>query len=133
MEACRCRPPTFEESMTPPARTPLPQVEATWCCAPVLEEAITGGDADTLATAFKALSDPVRLRLLSLIGTVDEMCACDLPEMVDRTQPTVSHHLKILVEAGLLTREQRGKWAWFRVVPERVATLRDALAVPARD
>lgn len=71
-------------------------------------------DADTLATAFKALSDPVRLRLLSLIGTVDEMCACDLPEMVDRTQPTVSHHVKILVEAGPLTREQCGKWAWFR-------------------
>lgn len=116
--------------MNAPARTQLPRVDAAWCCAPVLEEAITGDDADMLATAFKALSDPVRLRLLSLIGTVEEMCACDLPGMVDRTQPTVSHHLKILVDAGLLTREQRGKWAWFRVVPDRIATLRDVLAVP---
>lgn len=121
---------TSTRTELPQVGTQLAQMDGGWCCAPVLEEAINADDADTLAMSFRALSDPVRLRLLSLIGTVEEMCACDLPELVDRTQPTVSHHLKVLVEAGLLTREQRGKWAWFRVVPDRVAALRDALAVP---
>jgi ArsR family transcriptional regulator, arsenate/arsenite/antimonite-responsive transcriptional repressor len=101
------------------------------CCEPVLTEAIAPGDAEELAAGFKVLADPVRLRLLSLIATSPsgEVCACDLVEPVGRSQPTVSHHLSILAEAGLLTREQRGKWAWFRVVPERVAVLRDALAL----
>ena len=101
------------------------------CCEPVLAEAIAPDDAEWLADSFKALSDPVRLRLLSLVGTAEEMCACDLPELVDRSQPTVSHHLKVLVDAGLLLREQRGKWAWYRVDPDRVGALQDVLAVPA--
>jgi|SRR5690606_26272619 len=101
------------------------------CCEPVLTEAIASEDAEELAAGFKVLADPVRLRLLSLIATSPEgeVCACDLVEPVGRSQPTVSHHLSILAEAGLLVREQRGKWAWFRVVPERVAVLRDALAL----
>lgn len=101
------------------------------CCEPVLAEAIAPGDAEELAAGFKVLADPVRLRILSLIATSPEgeVCACDLVEPVGRSQPTVSHHLSILAEAGLLTREQRGKWAWFRVVPERVSVLRDALAL----
>lgn len=107
----------------------LPRV-ATACCEPVLTEAITPDDAAWLAASFRALADPVRLRLLSLVGNTDEMCACDLPALVDRSQPTVSHHLKVLVEAGLLQREQRGRWAWYRVDPDRVAALQDALAVP---
>ncbi|MFO7548222.1 MAG: metalloregulator ArsR/SmtB family transcription factor [Acidimicrobiia bacterium] len=99
------------------------------CCEPVLAEALDPGEADDLATAFKVLSDPVRLRLLSLVATTPggEACACDLVEPVGRSQPTVSHHLSILTEAGLLTREKRGKWAWYRVVPQRLAVLRDAL------
>ena len=64
------------------------------------------------------------------VGRAGEACACDLVEPVGRTQPTVSHHLSVLVDAGLLTREKRGKWAWFRPVPERLAVLRDALRVP---
>lgn len=108
----------------------LPQVDVP-CCEPVLAAAIAPDDAAWLAGSFKALADPVRLRLLSLVGSTDEMCACDLPALVDRTQPTVSHHLKVLVEAGLLQREQRGRWAWYRVDPARVAALQDALAVPA--
>lgn len=100
------------------------------CCAPVLAEPIATPDAEELAAGFKVLADPVRLRLLSLIATstAGEMCACDLVEPIRRSQPTVSHHLSILADAGLLTREQRGKWAWFRVVPERVAVLREALS-----
>lgn len=102
------------------------------CCDPVLAEPLGTAEAEDLASGFKVLADPVRLRLLSLIANAPnrEMCACDLVGPSDRSQPTVSHHLSILSEAGLLTREQRGKWAWFRVVPERVAVLRDALGVP---
>lgn len=99
------------------------------CCPPVLAGALAPDDAEQLAGAFRAIADPVRLRLLSLVAAAGDACICDLPAMVDRSQPTVSHHMKVLVEAGLLTREQRGRWAWFQVVPGRVAALRDALAV----
>jgi ArsR family transcriptional regulator len=105
----------------------VPTIQA--CCEPVLAEPLKGGDAAELAAGFKVLADPIRLQLLSLIANSSsgEMCACDLVEPTGRTQPTVSHHLTILTDAGLLTREQRGKWAYFRVEPERVAILRDAL------
>lgn len=99
------------------------------CCEPVLDAALSEAAADALAAAFKVMADPVRLRLLSLIANADraEACACDLATPVGRSQPTVSHHLAVLTDAGLLTREQRGRWAWYRVVPERLAVLRDAL------
>ena len=102
------------------------------CCAPLLAGALTEDEADELAAAFKVLADPARLRLLSLVAAppAGEACACDLTEPLGRTQPTVSHHLSVLVDAGLLTREKRGKWAWFRPVPERLAVLRDALRTP---
>ena len=79
--------------------------------------------ADELALLLKAVADPVRLQLLSLIraGDAQEACVCDLTEAVELSQPTVSHHLKVLVEAGLLTRERRGSWAWFAIVPSRLA------------
>jgi ArsR family transcriptional regulator len=101
------------------------------CCSPLLADPITVGDAETLAAGFKVLSDPVRLRLLSLIANTPEgeVCACDLTEPIGRSQPTVSHHLSILVGAGLIEREQRGKWAWYRLVPGRVQVLRDALSI----
>lgn len=99
------------------------------CCDPVLVEPLAADEADELAAAFKMLADPVRLRILSLVASCEtgEMCACDLPALIGRSQPTVSHHLTLLTEAGLLSREQRGKWAWFRVEPARVQILRDAL------
>lgn len=99
------------------------------CCEPVLVEPIAVDEAIELAGAFKLLADPIRLRILSLIANSPkgELCACDLPEILDRSQPTVSHHLSLLAEAGLVTREQRGKWAWFRVEKSRVSVLRDAL------
>jgi ArsR family transcriptional regulator len=94
-----------------------------------LHEVIAVDEAAELAAAFKVLADPIRLRLLSLIAASGgEMCGCDLVEPVGRSQPTVSHHLSILTEAGLLEREQRGKWAWFKVVPDRLTILRDALS-----
>ena len=101
------------------------------CCEPVLVEAINADEADELASGFKLLSDPVRLRILSLIANAPDgsLCGCELPGILERSQPTISHHLSLLTEAGLLTREQRGKWAWFSVEPDRVSILRDALRV----
>ena len=100
------------------------------CCTPVSAGVLTEPDAVQLAGALKVLADPARLRLLSMIATAPtgEACACDLVEPVGRSQPTVSHHLSLLVDAGLLSREKRGKWAWYHVVPERLAMIRDALA-----
>lgn len=85
------------------------------CCTPITEPGLTQGAAETLATRLKALSDPARLRLISLIASNGEMCVCDLTEPLELTQPTVSYHLKILTTAGLVHREQRGKWAYFSV------------------
>jgi ArsR family transcriptional regulator len=93
-----------------------------------MDEALGADEAAELAAAFKVLADPIRLRLLSLIAGADGgMCTCDLVEPIGRSQPTISHHLSILTDAGLVERTQRGKWAWFTVVPERVSILRDAL------
>lgn len=85
------------------------------CCAPVFESGFDEAAAIETASLLKALADPVRLRLISIVGRspTGEVCACDLPQLVDRSQPTVSHHLTQLVKAGILRREQRGKWAWF--------------------
>ncbi len=103
----------------------------TRCCEPVLTAPLNGADAEELASAFKVLADPARLRLMSLVASSPsgEVCACELVVPLGRSQPTISHHLTVLVDAGLLARERRGKWAWYSVVPERVALLRDALAV----
>lgn len=102
------------------------------CCEPLLAGGLSQDEAEDLAAAFKVLADPARLRLLSMIAGAesDEACACDLVEPVGKSQPTVSHHLSVLTDAGLLTREKRGRWAWYRVVPERLALLRDALSSP---
>ncbi len=100
------------------------------CCGPVLVEPIGAVEAEELAAGFKLLADPIRLRILSLIANAPggEICACELPKAIGRSQPTVSHHLSLLTEAGLVRREQRGKWAWFQVEGARVAMLRDALS-----
>lgn len=101
----------------------------TTCCDPVLDSPLSEPEAEELAAAFKVLADPVRLRLFSLIAASVEACVCDLTEPIGKSQPTVSHHLSVLAEAGLVTREKRGRWAWYRVVPDRLAILRDALEV----
>ncbi|MFD1378061.1 ArsR/SmtB family transcription factor [Micrococcus antarcticus] len=101
------------------------------CCAPSQGEAILKAEeAEALALRFKALSDPNRLRILSIVSTSEaaETCVCDLPEPLGLKQPTVSHHLKILVEAGILHREKRGVWAYYSVVPGALESLGSSLA-----
>lgn len=107
--------------------------KAPGCCTPLTTPGLDEPEASELADAFKALADPVRLRLLSLVANAPsgEACACDLVEPLDRSQPTVSHHLAILVEAGLVTREKRGRWAWYRLVPQRLDALRSVLGPSA--
>jgi ArsR family transcriptional regulator, arsenate/arsenite/antimonite-responsive transcriptional repressor len=113
------------------ARTALPLIEspaesaADVCCPPLTSGVLSTAEASDLATLMKALADPARLRLLSFIQAQDggEACVCDLTDPVQLTQPTVSHHLKILLDAGLVTRHKRGPWAYYRVVPERLAAI----------
>jgi len=97
-------------------------------CTPMRIDALDEAEAELLAKSFVALSDPIRLRLLSFITSVDgEVCACDLVEPSGRSQPTVSHHMKILVDAGLVTRDKRGLWVWYRAAPDRLDALRAVL------
>ena len=107
-----------------PTRPALPLADA--CCAPLLREPLTASQAAGLAQLLKALADPTRLRLVSMVAARQggEACVCDLTEPLGLTQPTISHHLKILVDAGIFTRDKRGVWAYYSLVP---ATL-DALA-----
>ena len=99
------------------------------CCSPVRADVLDEEQAVALAESFAALSDPIRLRLLSFIAASgdDEVCACNLVEPSGRSQPTVSHHMKILVDAGLVDREKRGLWVWYRLVPSRLDALRAVL------
>jgi ArsR family transcriptional regulator len=108
-----------------------PEVEA--CCAPIGTERISSADAETLSRRFAALADPVRLRLLSLLATAEGgvVCACDLVAPVGKSQPTVSHHLKVLAEAGLVTSERRGRNVWYTVVPSALDGLRTVLETSA--
>jgi ArsR family transcriptional regulator len=100
------------------------------CCPTVLAAPLDEQKAGELAGAFAVLADPVRLRLLSLLASAPagEACVCELVEPLGRSQPTVSHHLKILAGAGLITGEKRGRWVWYRPVPERLDLLRSVLA-----
>jgi ArsR family transcriptional regulator len=98
-------------------------------CPPLLQEPLAEEDAARLARALKTIADPARLRLLSLIQAQPggETCGCHLTEPLGLSQPTVSHHLKVLHDAGLVERERRGSWVYYRVVPEALATLREVL------
>jgi ArsR family transcriptional regulator, arsenate/arsenite/antimonite-responsive transcriptional repressor len=99
------------------------------CCPPLLTAVLDEHASQDLATAFKALADPVRLRLLSLIANAPDgtACSCDLEGPVGKSQPTVSHHLAVLAEAGMITKVKAGRWVICSVVPERLAALRAAL------
>lgn len=101
------------------------------CC--VLRAPLDEGEAEQLAAQLKALADPTRIRLISMLATCDggELCACDLPTALGKSQPTTSHHLKLLTDAGLVEREQRGKWAWFRLRADQLAAIRAALGEDA--
>lgn len=104
--------------------------ETAACCPPLLGPDMSDDDADQLAATLKALADPIRLKLVNLVARSGECCACDLPDLLDRSQPTVSHHLSILVKAGILDREQRGKWAWFQLSNDRLSQVCRALGNP---
>jgi ArsR family transcriptional regulator len=94
---------------------------------PITDAALTDVEAIELAGIFAALSDPVRLRLLSIVASDGEVCSCNLEEPLGKSQPTVSHHTKVLTEAGLIEGEKRGRWMWWRVVPAQMERLRDLL------
>ena len=110
-----------------PKRSALIQLDEA-CCAPLSAEPLGAHEASELAKVFAALGDPVRLRLLSLVAAGGEVCSCDLERPLGKSQPTVSHHTRALAEAGLLIGEKRGRWMFWRVVPERLEALRAALS-----
>ena len=126
IDSCQCLAHTGQVS-TPASIQDRPALPlAGTCCAPLLREPITAGQAAALARMLKALADPTRLRLVSMVAARDggEACVCDLTAPLGLTQPTISHHLKILVDAGIFTRDKRGVWAYYALVPEAL----DALA-----
>jgi len=104
------------------------------CCPPLSREPLSAEQAELVAPQLKALADPVRLRLMSLVASHPggEACVCDLNEAFDLTQPTISHHLKILHEAGLLDRDKRGVWVYYRARTEALASLGALIGEPAR-
>jgi ArsR family transcriptional regulator len=107
--------------------TPVDEVAA--CCPPLAAKALTAEAAAVIAPMFKALGDPVRLRLLSMIASTDEACVCDLTDGFDVSAPTISHHLRVLREAGLVDSERRGTWVYYWVRPEAVRQLGALLEV----
>jgi ArsR family transcriptional regulator len=112
----------------------LTPVETVACCSPLTKEPLSAGQAEQIAPLLKALADPVRLRLLSLVASHadGEACQCDLNDAFDLSQPTISHHLKVLHDAGLLEREKRGVWAYYRVQDSALADLGTLLGGVAR-
>jgi ArsR family transcriptional regulator, arsenate/arsenite/antimonite-responsive transcriptional repressor len=107
--------------------TPLPPT--TFCCPPLLAGNLTAAEAAEVSVLFRVLGEPARLLLLSAIAAQPsgEVCACEVVESLGLSQPTVSHHLKVMYEAGLLTKERRGNWIYYRIVRERLAFLRKVL------
>lgn len=93
------------------------------CCAPIDRGSLSPAQAEDLAQLFSALADPIRLRMLSLIAAEDEVCSCALEAPLSKSQPTISHHTRILAEAGLIVGERRGRWTWWRIVPARLTQI----------
>jgi ArsR family transcriptional regulator, arsenate/arsenite/antimonite-responsive transcriptional repressor len=113
-----------------PGRTQIPLIPASndaLCGPPLTDVPLTQADATALASVLAALADPVRLRLLSILAAQGEVCSCHLTGPLGKSQPTISHHTRVLAQAGLIEGDRRGKWTWWRIVPERLATLRQAL------
>jgi ArsR family transcriptional regulator len=98
------------------------------CCSPIGEGELTDHEAQEAAAIFSALSDPVRLRMLSLIATEDEVCSCALEKPLGKSQPTISHHTRVLADAGLIEGEKRGRWMWWHVVPEQLTNVANILS-----
>ena len=107
----------------------LPLTDVSACCAPLTLEPISAAEATDLAAQLKAIADPARLRLISMVAAHDdqEACVCDLTEPLGLSQGTVSHHLKVLVDAGIFTRDKRGTWAYYRLVPGALDSIASVL------
>ena len=99
----------------------------TVCCTPLTESSLSQREAEQAAPVLAAMADPIRLRLLSIVAAEGEVCSCNLEGPLGKSQPTVSHHTRVLAEAGLITCERRGKWTWWRVVPGRLEEIRRLL------
>jgi ArsR family transcriptional regulator, arsenate/arsenite/antimonite-responsive transcriptional repressor len=98
------------------------------CCPPITAGQLSEAEASELSALFAALSDPVRLRLLSIVASEGEVCSCNLEGPLSKSQPTISHHTKVLADAGLIAGERRGRWMWWRVESEAIERLRGSLA-----
>lgn len=110
-----------------PATQPV-DLGAALCCTPITKAQLTESDANELASVFAALGDPVRLRLLSIVASEREVCSCNLEAPLAKSQPTISHHTKVLSDAGLILGEKRGRWTWWRIDRVRMKQLRSILA-----
>ncbi len=113
--------------MVPRIATKGSPARSATCCAAITDAALSSTEAAELAGIFAALSDPVRLRLFSIVASEGEVCSCNLEGPLGKSQPTVSHHTKVLAEAGLVEGEKRGRWTWWRVVPAQMERLGDLL------
>lgn len=119
-----------EASAPPPGWRPKvagPVGKTAECCSSVLTSPVTSEEAAELARVLGALADPVRLRLFSLVAARGEVCSCELEAPLGKSQPTISHHTRVLAQAGLIVGEKRGRWVWWSIVPERLTALRKAL------
>ncbi|MET1053152.1 MAG: metalloregulator ArsR/SmtB family transcription factor [Mycetocola sp.] len=110
--------------------TTLSITDISDCCSPITREPMDADSADKLSRSLKALADPARLRLLSIVASHEdaEACVCDLTEPLGLSQPTVSHHLKVLVDAGYLNREKRGTWAYYSLAPRSLESVSELLS-----
>jgi ArsR family transcriptional regulator, arsenate/arsenite/antimonite-responsive transcriptional repressor len=99
----------------------------TLCCAPLTKAPLSVEEAEETAPLLAALGDPVRLRLLSIVASEGEVCSCNLEKPLGKSQPTISHHTRVLADAGLIVGEREGKWTWWRVVPEQLEGIRRLL------
>jgi ArsR family transcriptional regulator len=110
-----------------PARSAGAATRGGLCCSVLTHEPLSKREAERTAPVLAALGDPVRLRLLSIVAAEGEVCSCNLEGPLGKSQPTISHHTRILAEAGLIVGERRGKWTWWQIVPERLEDLRRLL------
>lgn len=120
--------PITEAALSTAGRQQLTVLSA--CCSPA-ETAVADESAETLATMFKALADPARVKIMSMLLNADEVCACDIATAIGKSQATASHHLGLLRKAGLVTGDKRGTWVYYRAIPERLAAMGEALT-PSR-
>jgi ArsR family transcriptional regulator, arsenate/arsenite/antimonite-responsive transcriptional repressor len=112
-----------------PTRKTATATRGDLCCSVLTHEPLSKREAERTAPVFAALGDPIRLRLLSMVAAEGEVCSCNLEGPLGKSQPTISHHTRILADAGLIVGERRGKWTWWQIVPDRLEELRQLLRV----